>query len=59
MGVYNFSGMKVQFKTSGGKSVALDCQPTDTISSVKEKLVGPLDIPVAQNRLIFKGETAC
>eukprot|EP01057_Protomagalhaensia_wolfi_P001337 Protomagalhaensia_wolfi_Nauph_80__1336@NODE_1798_length_1333_cov_35_106646_g1402_i0_p1_GENE_NODE_1798_length_1333_cov_35_106646_g1402_i0NODE_1798_length_1333_cov_35_106646_g1402_i0_p1_ORF_typecomplete_len409_score69_47ubiquitin/PF00240_23/2_7e13Rad60SLD_2/PF13881_6/6_5e08UBA/PF00627_31/2_2e06GerD/PF17898_1/0_00021GerD/PF17898_1/21Ubiquitin_5/PF18037_1/0_00014Rad60SLD/PF11976_8/0_00015DUF2407/PF10302_9/0_00029STI1/PF17830_1/0_021STI1/PF17830_1/12STI1/PF17830_1/2_9e02Ubiquitin_2/PF14560_6/0_035HOI len=49
--------MKINFKTNGGATAQLDCEPTETLGQVKERLTPVFSLQPGPNncRLIYKG----
>ena len=56
--IYNKNKVKMQIymKTLTGKTYTLNVEPSDSMSTVKEKLWKQSYIPVDQQRLIFAGK---
>ena len=48
--------MQIYMKTLTGKTYTLNVEPSDSMSTVKEKLWKQSYIPVDQQRLIFAGK---
>jgi ubiquitin C len=49
-------GMQVFVKTLTGRTMTIDVEATDSITSIKEKITNKEGIPVTEQRLIFGGK---
>lgn len=49
-------GMQVFVKTLTGRTMTVDVEATDSIASIKEKIMNKEGIPVTEQRLIFGGK---
>lgn len=50
-------GHQIFIKTLAGKSMNLETEPTDTIRSIKEKILAKEGLPAEQQRLVFAGKS--
>lgn len=50
-------GHQIFIKTLAGKNMTLETEPTDTIRSIKEKILAKEGLPAEQQRLVFAGKS--
>ena len=48
--------MQIFVKTVSGKQISVNCEPTDTIESIRQRVHEEEGIPVRDQRLIFQGK---
>lgn len=49
-------GMQVFVKTLSGKTISVECEPDESIESLKEKIMAKEGVPPDQQRIIFGGK---
>ena len=49
-------GMQVFVKTLSGKTISVECEPDESIESLKEKILAKEGVPPDQQRIIFGGK---
>lgn len=49
-------GMQVFVKTLSGKTISVECEPDESIESLKEKIMAKEGVPADQQRIIFGGK---
>ena len=49
-------GMQLFVKTLSGKTISVECEPDESIESLKEKIMAKEGVPPDQQRIIFGGK---